>query len=100
MTMLIESIKRHQLWNMMPWDPGECQNSCCTVGVTLLQTTLLCRFLLQLQNCWKGAPALYLAFALQGHGGLCSQHTRRPLRSCSNSTLAQRCRCQEWDCSM
>lgn len=22
MTMLIESIKRHQLWNMMPWDPG------------------------------------------------------------------------------
>ncbi len=23
MTMLIESIKRHQLWNMMPWDPGE-----------------------------------------------------------------------------
>ena len=23
MTMLIESIKRHQLWNMMPWDPGD-----------------------------------------------------------------------------
>lgn len=68
MTMLIESIKRHQLWNMMPWDPGENPDQVFVLhrGASLLHNFQSAAFFLGLRQSWKGASALDPAFCFAG----------------------------------